>query len=49
MICDAYKKLGGVFVGVRLAWLQLPKNPAGYDASMEKTLLAVLDSVAKDE
>ncbi len=49
VICDASKKLGGVIVAVRLAWPQLAKNPAGYDATMETTFISVLDSVAKEQ
>lgn len=48
-VLDADKKIGGVIVGLRLAWPKLPKKPANYDASMEAIFLSVLDSVAEEK
>ena len=45
-VWDCTRKINECGVFVRVAWPELPKNPLGYDKTIEATLVDVLKSVA---
>jgi hypothetical protein len=44
-IRNAFREVPGAHVMICLAWPQLPRNPAGYDAQMKEAFYTLLDSV----